>query len=93
MKKTRNWFVGQLKEVQEQYKNFWIHPSEACYVLLTFESPEIPKKLYSQFYSKGNLVRYYSSPDMSNNLRISIGRKEDMEKVISELKLFLKGGN
>ncbi|NVM18680.1 MAG: aminotransferase class I/II-fold pyridoxal phosphate-dependent enzyme [Candidatus Lokiarchaeota archaeon] len=93
MKKTREFFVGQLKAVQDECKNFWIHPSEACYVLLTFDSPEIPKKLYNHFYSKGILVRYYSTPDMSNNLRISIGLQEDMEKVISELKLFLKGGN
>ncbi|NVM46149.1 MAG: histidinol-phosphate transaminase [Candidatus Lokiarchaeota archaeon] len=93
MKKTRDWFINQLKMVQKQYKNFWIHPSEACYVLLTFESPDIPKKLYTNFYSKGILVRYYSSSDMINNLRISIGLKENMVKVIAEFKLFLKGGN
>ena len=93
MKETREWFINQLKSVQNQYNNFWIHPSEACYVLLTFESPEIPKKLYKHFYSKGILVRYYSSSDMINNLRISIGLQENMVKVIEELKLFLKGGN
>ena len=93
MKETREWFINQLKSVQNQYNNFWIHPSEACYVLLTFESPEIPKKLYKHFYSKGILVRYYSSSDMVNNLRISIGLQDDMVKVIEELKLFLKGGN
>jgi len=93
MKKIREWFIDQLKEVQEQYKNFWIHTSEACYVLLTFESPDIPKKLYNHFYLKGILVRYYSSSDMINNLRISIGLQENMVKVIAEIKLFLKGGN
>ena len=93
MKKTREWFINQLKLVQNQYKNFWIHPSEACYVLLTFESPEIPKNLYEHLYSKGILVRYYSSSDMINNLRISIGLQENMVKVIAEIKLFLKGGN
>jgi histidinol-phosphate aminotransferase len=92
MKKTREWFINQLKLVQEQYKNFWIHPSEACYVLLTFESPETPKVLFEHLYSKGILVRYYSSSDMVNNLRISIGLQENMVKVIEELKLFLKGG-
>lgn len=93
MKETREWFINQLKSVQDQYNNFWIHQSEACYVLLTFESPEIPKKLYKHFYSKGILVRYYSSSDMINNLRISIGLQKNMVKVIEELKLFLKGGN
>ncbi len=93
MKKTREGFINQLKLVQNQYKNFWIHPSEACYVLLTFESPEIPKNLYERLYSKGILVRYYSSSDMINNLRISIGLQENMVKVIAEIKLFLKGGN
>ena len=92
-KKTREWFINQLKVLQIQYKNFWIHPSEACYVLLTFESPEVPKNLYKFLYSKGILVRYYSSSDMLNNLRISIGLQENMVKVIDELKLFLKGGN
>ncbi len=93
MKKTRDWFIKQLEGLQNQFKNFWIHPSEACYVLLTFESPEIPKNLYDHLYSKGILVRYYSSSDMVNNLRISIGLQENMVKVIDELKLFLKGGN
>jgi histidinol-phosphate aminotransferase len=93
MKKIREWFINQLKVLQNQSKNFWIHPSEACYVLLTFESPEIPKNLYEYLYSKGILVRYYSSSDMVSNLRISIGLQENMVKVIDEIKLFLKGGN
>jgi len=93
MKKTREWFINQLRLIQNQFRAFWIHPSEACYVLLTFESPDIPKKLYTHFYSKGILVRYYSSSDMINNLRISIGLQENMVKVIAEIKLFLKGGN
>jgi histidinol-phosphate aminotransferase len=92
-KKIRDWFISQLKVLQNQIKNFWIHPSEACYVLLTFESGEIPKNLYKFLYSKGILVRYYSSSDMINNLRISIGLQKNMEKVIEEIKLFLKGGN
>jgi histidinol-phosphate aminotransferase len=93
MKKIREWFINQLSLLQNQFKNFWIHPSEACYVLLTFESPETPKNLYNYLYSKGILVRYYSSSDMVNNLRISIGLQENMVKVIDEIKLFLKGGN
>ena len=93
MNKTREWFINQLILLQNQYKNFWIHPSEACYVLLTFGSPEIPKNLSEHLYSRGILVRYYSSSDMINNLRISIGLQENMVKVIDEIKLFLKGGN
>ncbi len=93
IKKTREWFINQLRLLQNQYRNFWIHPSEACYVLLTFESPEIPKGLFEHLYSKSILVRYYSSSDMVNNLRISIGLQENMIKVIDEIKLFLKGGN
>lgn len=93
MKKTRDWFIDQLKLLQNEYKSFWIHPSEACYVLLTFESPTIPRNLSEYLYSKGILVRYYSSLDMVNNLRISIGLQEKLEKVIAEIKLFFKGGN
>ena len=93
MKKIREWFINQLKLLQNQYKNFWIHPSEACYVLLTFESPKVPKNLFEYLYSKGILVRHYSSSDMINNLRISIGLQEKLVKVIDEIKLFLKGGN
>ncbi len=93
MKKIREWFISQLCLLQNQFRNFWIHPSQACYVLLTFQSPEIPKNLYEYLYSKGILVRYYSSSDMINNLRISIGLQEHMVKVIDEIKLFLKGGN
>lgn len=93
IKKTREWFINQLKLIQNQNKAFWIHRSEACYILLTFETPEVAKSLYEYLYSKGILVRYYSSQDMVNNLRISIGLKENMEKVIDKIKLFFKGGN
>ncbi|NHJ21624.1 MAG: histidinol-phosphate transaminase [Candidatus Lokiarchaeota archaeon] len=93
IKKTREWFINQLKLIQNQNKAFWIHRSEACYILLTFETPEVAKSLYEYLYSKGILVRYYSSQDMVNNLRISIGLQENMEKVIDKIKLFFKGGN
>ncbi len=93
MKKTRKKFINELVSLQKKFKNFWIHLSEACYVLLTFESAKISKKLFEHFYSKGILLRYYSSPDMVANIRISIGLQEDMERVIKELKKFLKGEN
>ncbi len=93
IKKTRDNFIDELVLLQKQFKNFWIHPSEACYVLLTFESANISKKLYENFYSKGILLRYYSSSDMVANIRISIGLQEDMERVVEELKIFLKGEN
>ena len=93
IKKTREWFISQLKLIQNQNNAFWIHQSEACYILLTFETPEVAKSLYEYLYSKGILVRYYTSQDMVNNLRISIGLQENMEKVIDKIKLFFKGGN
>ncbi|MFX0137414.1 MAG: aminotransferase class I/II-fold pyridoxal phosphate-dependent enzyme [Candidatus Hodarchaeota archaeon] len=93
IKKMKNWFIDQLISLQKHYKNFWIHPSEACYVLLTFESSDTSKKLYELFYSKGILLRYYSSPEMANNIRISIGLQKQMERVIEEFKLFLEGVN
>ena len=93
MKKMKRWFIDQLISLQKQYKCFWVHPSEACYVLLTFKSADISKNLYNQLYLKGILVRYYSSSDMAYNLRISIGLKKQMEKVIEEFKIFLKGVN
>jgi histidinol-phosphate aminotransferase len=93
MKKMKIWFINQLISLQKQFKCFWIHPSESCYVLLTFESADISKKLYKQFYIKGILVRYYSSSDMENNIRISIGLKKQMEDVINVFKIFLEGVN
>ena len=93
MKKMKDWFIDQLISLQKQYQCFWVHPSEACYVLLTFKSADISKNLYKQLYLKGILVRYYSSSDMTNNLRISIGLKKQMEKVIEEFKIFLEGVN
>ncbi|MFX0012501.1 MAG: pyridoxal phosphate-dependent aminotransferase [Candidatus Hermodarchaeota archaeon] len=93
IKKTREWFINHLKLIQNQNNVFWIHQSEACYVLLTFETPEVAKNLYEYLYSKGILVRYYTSEDMVKNLRISIGLQENMEKVIDKIKLFFKGGN
>jgi len=93
MKQVKNWFIDQLILLQKQFEHFWVHHSEACYVLLTFKSADLSKKLYKQFYLKGILVRYYSSSIMANNLRISIGLQKQMENVIKEFKIFLKSVN
>ncbi|MFX1532663.1 MAG: histidinol-phosphate transaminase [Promethearchaeota archaeon] len=91
IKETREWFIQELIKLQQKFKNFWIHKSQACYVLLTFQTKDLVNGVYDQLRSKGILVRLYSSSNTDYNLRISIGRPEQIEKVVEEIKNILTG--
>ncbi|MFX0066392.1 MAG: histidinol-phosphate transaminase [Candidatus Hermodarchaeota archaeon] len=91
IKETREWFIQELIKLQQEFKNFWIHRSQACYILLTFQTKKLVNGIYDQLRSKGILVRRYSSFDMAFNLRISIGRLEQIEKVVEEIRNILTG--
>lgn len=74
---TRDWFSQQLKDL-----GFNSLPSQTNFVLTTHDNWHM-EKLYHYLASKNIYVRYFSKPERLNRyLRISIGTKEEMEKVI-----------
>jgi histidinol-phosphate aminotransferase len=65
----------------------WLEPykSEANFILClvkTGNAEEITEKLKS----KGIIIRYYDTPDLSNYIRISVGKPEHTDRLMEELK-------
>ncbi len=78
--RTREDFIRQARQ-----EGFNVLPSETNFVLL-----ELPGMAGSEVYSRlreaGILVRYLSHPRIERYVRISIGRDEEMAKVLAALK-------
>jgi histidinol-phosphate aminotransferase len=82
---TRNNFVEALKAL----KFSALQPS-GNFVLAKPPKTIDAKSLYLSLKDKGILVRYFPSPvKISSYIRITIGTKEQMEKLISEIKKIL----
>ncbi len=65
----------------------WLHPlpSDANFVLFKVEAR--PAKLVAKgLRQQGVLVRYYDRPDLANYIRISAGRPEDTDRLVTALK-------
>jgi histidinol-phosphate aminotransferase len=77
---TREWFAEELCKL-----NFKVPVSATNFV---FASPSgiSAKEIFERLKEVGIYVRYFNLPRIDNYLRISIGRREDMEKVIAFLK-------
>lgn len=83
--KTREWVKRELKaldfEMPDSYANFVFakHPR--------YDG----EKLFQELRNRGVLVRHFDKPRISQYLRITIGTQSQMEKLIEEIKLILKG--
>ena len=49
------------------------------------------KSLYEELKNRGILVRYFSKERIKDFVRITVGSKEQMQSVVSEIKNILKG--
>lgn len=76
---TREFFRQELEK-----RNFHVLPSQANFVLVS--PPNIAAgKLFSKLKLAGFLIRYFNKPGLENYLRISIGTKEQMEKLLDAI--------
>jgi histidinol-phosphate aminotransferase len=82
----RNQFFSDLLELQRKSIYFYIHQSEANFVLLRFQSSEIATSIFQHFLNNDIAIRKYSV-ELANCLRISIGTSIQMKEVI---RVFLK---
>lgn len=76
---TREWFSAELHKL-----GYHVTPSSANYL---FASPadRDGKRVYDALFERNILVRYFSDPVLSHGLRISIGTRDEMEKILDVL--------
>lgn len=86
IKQIREEFYSDLIKLREKWKGFYIHPSEANFILLRFQSQEISQSVYQILLKNLIKVRKFDA-ELSNCLRISIGTSLQMKKVINILNL------
>ncbi|WP_086347463.1 histidinol-phosphate transaminase [Candidatus Enterococcus clewellii] len=81
---TRDWFSQQLQTL-----GFESLPSQTNFVLSTHYKLDM-EQLYQFLASKNIFVRYFSKPERLNKyLRISIGTKKEMKKVLEAITNYL----
>ena len=90
IKSIRKQFYEDLVALREKYQKFYYHPSEANFVLLRGDSIEIMQLLYEDFLNHNIKVRKFEG-QLADCLRISIGTRSQMKKVIEIIELFLGG--
>jgi histidinol-phosphate aminotransferase len=76
---TRQWFSSEIKKLGYQ-----VIPSSANYLFATPPDRD-GKRVYDAFFERKILVRYFSDPLLSHGLRISIGTREEMGKILQAL--------
>jgi histidinol-phosphate aminotransferase len=75
--KNREWTVSQLK-----MRGMEMLPSKANFIFVRVEDAE---NMYKELKAGKILVRYFKKPLIDTYLRISIGTKEEMEKLIKNI--------
>ncbi len=76
---TREWFAAELEKL-----GYHVIPSSANY-LFASPSDRNGKRVYEALYQRKILVRYFNDPALTHGLRISIGTREEMEKIVQAL--------
>ena len=81
---TRTWFGKELKTL-----GFTFPDSKANFLFATHE--RVPaKEIFEAARKNGIYVRYFAQPRIDNYLRITIGTDEEMQKLLTFLKEYLK---
>ena len=82
--KTREYTVGELEKL-----HFSVLDSKANFVFATHKNIKA-ETLYNSLKDNGILVRFFNKDRINNYLRITIGTHEEMEQLISKLKVITK---
>lgn len=77
---TREWFRGEIEKI-----GFSCPPSKANFLFITHE--RIPaREIFTRARENNIILRYFDKPGIDNYLRVTIGKREDMEVFLSFLK-------
>jgi histidinol-phosphate aminotransferase len=90
IKKLRDEFYEELIRLSIKYPFFSIHESQGSYILITFENPKISKNLFSFLIENNVFIRFYDNIIMKNSIRISIGKRSQINKLIDLLTEFFQ---
>jgi histidinol-phosphate aminotransferase len=90
IRSLRDEIYHDLLNLQKEYTAFYLHPSEANFVLLRFQSLEIAQSLYEYCLTHNFKLRKFEG-QLADCLRISIGTKNQMKRVIEIIKSFFGG--
>ena len=77
----RDWIFAELS----QLKQLQVFPSRSNFILCKVIDADAAK-LYVDLEKRGILVRYFSTDELKNNIRISIGTRKQMEFFLEELR-------
>ena len=75
--KNREWTVAQL-----EMRGIELLPSKANFIFIRVEDAE---NIYRELKARKVLVRYFKKPLIDSYLRVSIGTKEEMEKLVKNI--------
>ena len=78
---TRDWLSAELS----QLKQLQVFPSQSNFILCRVIDADAVK-LHADLEKQGILIRYFSTNELKNNLRISIGTREQMELFLDALR-------
>jgi histidinol-phosphate aminotransferase len=82
IRETRAWLAEQLRQL-----GCMVLPSQANFLFV--RTPLDAEKVFADLRQGGFLVRYFKLPRISEYLRITIGRREDMQAFVDCLKKIL----
>lgn len=84
---TREWFAGEMKQ-----RGFAVLPSQANFVFL--KHGQLGGESYFEALRRKNiLVRHFNQPKIRDYVRITIGKKLDMERLLAATDAILTEGN
>ena len=85
--KTKGWFANELKKF-----GFKVYDTQAnfIFVIIPRTSKQSAKNLNKYLLSNGIAVRYLLSYGIENGLRITLGKKQELEKTLKIIKKFKK---
>lgn len=88
LKKSIEYITEERERLLKLLKTInWLEPykSEANFILCLVKTGNA-QEITEILKSKGIIIRYYDSPDLSNYIRISVGKPEHTDSLIKELK-------
>jgi histidinol-phosphate aminotransferase len=80
IKATRSRLSQGLSEL-----GFLVYPSQANFVMVRKRGEDL-QPLYLGLKERGILVRYFSSPELRDSIRITVGTDEEIEILLRELR-------
>ncbi len=90
IKNTRDEFFKKLIETHNLNQNCLIHPSAGSFFLIRFNSSDTAGAVYRHLLNLKIKVRKYEEIELSSCLRISIGTRSQMDKVLEGMNSFFE---